>query len=175
MRAGNVIGGGDWSKDRIVPDCIKSWKNKKTVEIKNPNSTRPWLFVLEPLSGYLHLGSLLYRNKKLNGESFNFGPKFNMNLSVSKLVNLMSFKWPNSKVIIKKTKKNYEANLLQLDSSKSKKLLKWESVLEIDKVAHLTVDWYLKFFNNKKELDISLKNILEYERIAKIKKIHWSK
>ena len=86
VRAGNVIGGGDWAKFRIVPDCVKAWKDNKSVIIRNPNSTRPWQHVLEPLSGYLHLASRLKSNEILNGQSFNFGPLSMNNKTVKELL-----------------------------------------------------------------------------------------
>ena len=73
-RAGNVIGGGDWSINRLIPDCVKSWSKNKKAKLRNPNATRPWQHVLEPLSGYLSLGQSLFFNEDLSGESFNFGP-----------------------------------------------------------------------------------------------------
>ena len=76
-RAGNVIGGGDWSSYRLIPDCVKAWSQNKAVKIRSPNSTRPWQHVLEPLSGYIALSYYLKKNKKINGASFNFGPKLN--------------------------------------------------------------------------------------------------
>jgi CDP-glucose 4,6-dehydratase len=85
-RAGNVIGGGDWALDRIIPDCVKSWANNETVELRNPHSTRPWQHVLEPLSGYLNLAICLYKETAYHGESFNFVPKTIQNHSVKDLV-----------------------------------------------------------------------------------------
>ena len=81
-RAGNVIGGGDWANGRLVPDCIRAWKNNDIVNIRNPKSTRPWQHVLEPLSGYLLLADNLFRENKLNGNAFNFGPLSTQNYSV---------------------------------------------------------------------------------------------
>jgi len=92
-RAGNVIGGGDWAKDRIVPDCMKAWSDDSKVEIRSPNATRPWQHVLEPLSGYLSFGQNLYNNKKLNGESFNFGPSSIHNYSVQRIIKDLSGYW----------------------------------------------------------------------------------
>ena len=94
-RAGNVIGGGDWAKDRIVVDCINSWSKGKIVEIRSPESTRPWQHVLEPLSGYLHLGLELYKNDSLHGEAFNFGPRGDQNQTVKELINDLSKYWKN--------------------------------------------------------------------------------
>ena len=85
-RAGNVIGGGDWAKDRIVVDCMKAWSENKKVEIRAPKATRPWQHVLEPLSGYLNLGQELYNNPKLHGEAFNFGPRAEQNHTVEELL-----------------------------------------------------------------------------------------
>jgi CDP-glucose 4,6-dehydratase len=92
-RAGNVIGGGDWSESRIVPDCVKSWAIGDKVKLRNPSSTRPWQHVLEPLSGYLSLALNLYENDTLHGESFNFGPSSNSNFSVLNLAQEMSKHW----------------------------------------------------------------------------------
>ena len=92
-RAGNVIGGGDWARDRIVPDCVRAWNKNEIVEIRSPNATRPWQHVLEPLSGYLTLGQQLYTGNKLSGESFNFGPMSQHSHTVEHLLQDMSKKW----------------------------------------------------------------------------------
>ena len=88
-RAGNVIGGGDWSENRLIPDCVKSWSKNKKAKIRNPKSTRPWQHVLEAVRGYLRLAECLYNNRKLHGEPFNFGPKQSQNKNVITLVKLM--------------------------------------------------------------------------------------
>ena len=92
-RAGNVIGGGDWAADRIVPDCIRAWSQRETVNLRNPRATRPWQHVLEPLSGYLNLALALRANANLHGEPFNFGPPAEQNHSVGELVEAMSKHW----------------------------------------------------------------------------------
>ena len=89
-RAGNVIGGGDWARDRLVVDCMKAWQKKESVSIRNPLSTRPWQHVLEPLSGYLHLANLIYESREFNGEAFNFGPNQNDILNVESLIKKLS-------------------------------------------------------------------------------------
>ena len=94
-RAGNVIGGGDWSKDRLVPDCVKSWSKNNRVNIRNPKSTRPWQHVLEAVGGYLCLAINLNSNNKIHGESFNFGPSLKKEYSVLDLVRSMSNHWQN--------------------------------------------------------------------------------
>ena len=95
-RAGNVIGGGDWSESRIIPDAIISWSKNKTLKIKNPNSTRPWQHVLEPLSGYIVLAEKLKENNGLHGEAFNFGPKSDQNFTVQKVIEEISKYWIGS-------------------------------------------------------------------------------
>ena len=150
-RAGNVIGGGDWSKNRIIPDCIKSWfKNKKLV-LKNPNSTRPWQHVLEPLSGYMLLCKKLYFKNKLNGESFNFGPKKNKNYSVLDIVKILSKLHNNSKWKVNLNKnKIKETKNLSLISNKAVSILNWkQSVLNINETLNYTYQWYSDFFRNK--------------------------
>ena len=150
-RAGNVIGGGDWSNDRIVPDCIKNWIDKKCVNIRNPNSTRPWQHVLEPLNGYLILAYMLKKHPTLNYEKFNFGPSNFSNYSVKYLVTKMSNYWDNSKINFSKNKlKIYESSLLKINSSKAKNKLNWKSKLNIQQTIDFTMDWYLSFNYNKK-------------------------
>ena len=106
-RAGNVVGGGDWSSDRLIPDCIKAWSKNKTVFIRNPNSTRPWQHVLEALRGYIYLSIKLDENKKLHGEVFNFGPKNSQNKNVLELVFEMRKTW--KKISWKIIKKNLKS------------------------------------------------------------------
>jgi CDP-glucose 4,6-dehydratase len=176
-RAGNVIGGGDWSNDRIVPDCIKSWIKKEKVLLRNPNSTRPWQHVLEPLSGYLHLGSNLFRlNKKVYGESFNFGPGEKNIRTVEDLVKIISRAWKNSNYSNEVDKNEFkEANLLQLDCKKSDTLLKWKPNLNFQQAATFTIDWYLEYYNKKNIYEFSNDQIKKYIDLAKKKNIEWSK
>ena len=97
-RAGNVVGGGDWAKDRIVPDCVRSWSSGNSVILRNPQSIRPWQHVLEPLRGYLILAAYLKINKNINGESYNFGPASEQNKTVIELVNSLSSYFKFSKI-----------------------------------------------------------------------------
>jgi len=149
-RAGNVIGGGDWSNHRLVPDLIKSWKKNKKVKISNPNSTRPWQHVLEPLSGYLKLAQMLNKKKELNGQSFNFGPNKKNNFTVMNLTEKIAFFFKKENFWIIKNNKNFhEAKLLKLNSKKSEKLLKWRPRLNFKKTAEFTANWYINYFNKK--------------------------
>tara|TARA_B100001027_G_scaffold211449_1_gene179665 strand:- start:2221 stop:3291 length:1071 start_codon:yes stop_codon:yes gene_type:complete len=148
VRSGNVIGGGDWSENRIIPDLIKSIKNKKKLIIRNPNHTRPWQHVLEPLTGYLELGMKLYKNKKFSG-AWNFGPSSNQNLNVKNLLKYMSHKLEvNLNASIKKSKFK-EKKFLKLSSSKAKKQLNWKSKLNLNQTLDFTSDWYRVYLNKK--------------------------
>lgn len=166
-RAGNVIGGGDWSEDRIIPDCVKSWSKNKTAIIRNPNSTRPWQHVLEAVGGYLILASKLKNNKKLHGQVFNFGPKNNHNFKVKDLIIKMQNYWAGIKWNkTKKTKKNlFESKLLQLNSLKAKKLLNWNSILKFDETIELVASWYNNFYLERNLIKKkSLDQITFYEK-----------
>ena len=164
-RAGNVMGGGDWAKYRIVPDCIKSWISKKELIIRNAKATRPWQHVLEPLSGYLKLASLISENPKLNGESFNFGPSDLDSYTVEDLVVEVAKFFPGSKWSIEdKENKLYEANLLSLDCNKAKKILNWKSKLSFSQTAEWTSKWYHAYYTEGPEAAVNLtkKQINDY-------------
>ena len=166
-RAGNVIGGNDWTKDRFIPDVIRSIQKNKVLNIRNPNSTRPWQFVLEPLSGYMKLAEMLATNKDFNGESFNFGPIKSKKNKVADLLNKfqihfksIKFKYHNELTDVK------EANLLSLNIEKSKRMISWSPKLNLDETVKFTSDWYKNFLD--KDIDpvkFSLKQIDEYEEI----------
>ena len=161
-RAGNVIGGGDWSQDRLVPDCVKAWASNRKVYIRNPNSTRPWQHVLEPLSGYIALSYNLKKNKEINGGSFNFGPRFNEVATVKKVLKISNKYWNNAKFEIYKEKFFKEDHLLKLNSSKSWKVLKWKKILSLEKTIELTMSWYNKFYQKKIEVKKLLDNDINY-------------
>tara|TARA_Y100000389_G_C17435330_1_gene505146 strand:+ start:358 stop:1428 length:1071 start_codon:yes stop_codon:yes gene_type:complete len=160
-RAGNVIGGGDWSEDRLIPDCMKSWAQNKKVLIRSPNSTRPWQHVLDALYGYIKLSIYLKKNSKLNGQAFNFGPSLNSNYKVIDVLKLAKKFW--NKVnwkIINKRKIFYESNLLKLNSSKAKKTLKWNCNLSFRETVYFVTDWYKHFYLKKKNMyNFSIKQI----------------
>ena len=149
-RAGNVIGGGDWADNRIVPDCIKAWTKGNIVDIKSPESTRPFQHVLEPLSGYITLAEKLKLNKKLSGHSFNFGPPSNFNYKVIDVVKELSKKWTNASWEIKVKQNKYsESKLLKLNCDKALSLLNWEPTLDFNTTIDMTSDWYYSFYKNK--------------------------
>ena len=172
-RAGNVIGGGDWSKDRLIPDCIKSWSKKKKVILRNPQSTRPWQHVLEAIWGYLLLASCLKRNKKFHGESFNFGPHNSSSHNVLKVVKTMKSFWGEISWKIKKDKKKifFESNLLKLNSNKAKKYLGWSCKMNFFQTIKMVAEWYRNFYDPKKEKSkFTYNQIHQYEKFLKIKK-----
>ncbi len=170
-RAGNVIGGGDWSKNRIIPDLISSINKKTTLKIRYPKSTRPWQHVLEPIYGYLFLGYYLYLKKPLtNGESFNFGPNFLKNYNVIEL--LKAFKRYLPKLtwkIDKKKLKVKEANLLNLNSSKVQKIIKWRNILSFSETVRMTASWYQKYLRKEDISRLTTDQIKFY--VSKLKKV----
>ncbi len=175
-RAGNVIGGGDWAKDRIVPDCIRAWANKEKVEIRNPRATRPWQHVLEPLSGYLHTGAILSNDNSINGEAFNFGPNDEQNYSVGELVDEMQKSWENVKWInTNDQNKVYEASLLKLNCDKALSFLNWKPTLDFVDTVKYTVDWYRKYYEGEDIFYFTKEQIEDYEKKAQSRGIAWSK
>ena len=170
-RAGNVIGGGDWAENRIIPDCVKSWSKNKKVLIRNPQSTRPWQHVLEVVWGYLLLSLSLKKNKKLHGEAFNFGPNYTKNHNVIFLVQLMRKYW--KKVSWKVDKKRFfESNLLKLNCNKAKIKLKWKCILSFTETINMVADWYKSYYSNPKNIyKISYGQIKKYEKLLRKRSI----
>ncbi len=167
-RAGNVIGGGDWSKNRLIPDSINSIIKNKTIYIRNPNFNRPWQHVLEPLHGYLILGEKIYKEPKRYSGPWNFGTTTNTVTNVLKIVKEIVKFWGKGKINFKKNQKYYEQINLQLDINKSKKILKWKPKYSITKSIHITVDWYKKVLIEKYNVEkITAKQIKEYMNESK--------
>lgn len=142
-RAGNVIGGGDWSKNRIIPDTAKALLNGETIKVRNPDAVRPWQHVLEPLSGYLLLGGFLYDHPLLFSGAYNFGPYPEDHLTVRELVELAIHLWGSGTFEINEPgNKLHEANLLQLDINKAITELKWIPKLNATEAIKWTIAWY---------------------------------
>jgi len=146
VRAGNVIGGGDWAEDRIMTDCINALKDEQSIEIRNPYSIRPWQYVLEPLRGYLMLSKKLYQQPEKFIGAWNFGPDSDNTVNVGKLVKKVIEKWGKgdwTDISGKQVGKvQHEAKLLKLDISKANYLLQWKPCLSFEDTLKFTIDWY---------------------------------
>jgi len=176
VRAGNVIGGGDWAEDRLIPDFVKAITENNSIIIRNPLATRPWQHVLEPLSGYLWLGALMLKDQKNYNSGWNFGPRDTDVLNVEEILKLSIRAWGKGNVEQDKNAKYHEANLLKLDISKVKAKLKWHPVYDVNKAVDRTIQWYKVYYENKDEnlYEYTLKQIAEYEEEAKIQNLNWS-
>ncbi len=158
-RAGNVIGGGDFSKDRIVPDLIRSLEGKNKLKIRNPKSIRPWQHVLEPVVGYLSLGLLLEKDPQVHSRAFNFGPCLDDHISVEELVIRALKVWGSGTYEILKTDNLHESNLLSLDIGLSAKLLSWHPCMSSGSSIQKTMEWY-RSDNPAKVTDEQIKEFL---------------
>ncbi len=160
-RAGNVIGGGDWSKDRLIPDIVRSLIANKLVVIRNPNAVRPWQHVLEPVIGYLWLGMHLEKQPIAFAQAYNFGPKSEDALSVEEMLQLAIAAWGSGEYQIEQEANQlHEAGLLKLDISKVKSELNWMPKMNAHETVKLTLDWYNIFNSNKNNIaDFTLKQI----------------
>jgi CDP-glucose 4,6-dehydratase len=177
-RAGNVIGGGDWAEDRIVPDAMRTWSNKEPVVIRNPASTRPWQHVLEPLSGYLSLGVRLWRNDPAAvAEAFNFGPDAGINQSVSELLTAMIQHWPERGWEVERPddQQKKESSLLKLSCDKALNLLSWRAILSFEEAVRLTVSWYRSFYEQGDDMKaMTADQIRTYAQKAKDENMWWA-
>lgn len=164
VRAGNVIGGGDWAIDRLIPDCIRALANNKSVVIRSLNALRPWQHVLEPLYGYLLLSQKLYEENYDFVGPWNFGPDDNDVKSVGWIVKKTSEIWGDDLLIDAKIDKNlHEAEYLKLDCSKARTILNWKPLWQLDKALEKTIEWYKLYYKNANMIDITSKQIEEYE------------
>lgn len=178
-RAGNVIGGGDWARDRIVVDCMDSWSRGEKVEIRSPQATRPWQHVLEPLSGYLNLAARLHMDNGLHGEGFNFGPRAEQNHTVKELLSDLGQYWNFDNVEDAYTVTDnipfHEAGLLKLICDKALFHLKWRATLDYAQMIKLVSEWYYDFYNSKEDMfEMTTSQIRDYEYIAKEKGLSWT-
>lgn len=187
VRAGNVIGGGDWALDRIVPDCAKAWKAGIPVNIRSPWATRPWQHVLEPLSGYLWLGACLINNDLAatgydpKGQAYNFGPPADVNNNVAELVCELAKYWPGFRYEIEKKDHagHKESTLLKLCCDKALAELRWKAVLNFSETVGFTAEWY-KIFHSQKHVSpqmwtITQTQIDDYCMRARERGLVWSR
>lgn len=175
-RAGNVIGGGDWAADRLLPDCMRSMAAEQPVVLRNPDATRPWQHVLEPLSGYLQLGAMLWQGKSV-AEGWNFGPLNGDVLRVEDVVKLVISRWGNGSYQVQSDGHPHEAKLLQLDICKAAAGLKWFPVYRATEAVATTVDWYRSWYESedcKKMQQLTAQQIKEYCKAAKEAGCGWA-
>jgi CDP-glucose 4,6-dehydratase len=171
VRAGNVIGGGDWAKNRLIPDFFNSLYKKKIMYIRSPNFIRPWQHVFEPISGYLLLAEKLAKNKNKYSDCWNFGPSPKNVKSVSQILNFLKKRHKSLKFQTNDNLNIHETKLLQIDSTKSKSLLGWKNHWDLTTALIKTSEWYEAFQEKKNMMNFSLLQISSYEdRIKKIKK-----
>lgn len=170
-RAGNIIGGGDWAEDRIVPDCIRALSKGDPVEIRNPHAIRPWQFVLDPLFGYLWLAVMMKEYPKVYAEAWNFGPYHSNSVDVQTLTEKILKEWGDGKWkrISQHENALHEAQYLRLDTAKSMMRLGWKPVYDIDKAVQKTIEWYKQFYSGNDEMyKFSQEQIRKYLLDAKI-------
>ena len=163
-RAGNVIGGGDWSKDRLVPDILRAFSNRQPVTVRNPLATRPWQHVLEPLHGYLTLAEHLDSGAEQYQGGWNFGPAENGNRSVKEIIDLLVRMWPESASWVEDhSPQPKEAGLLKLDISKAKALLNWHPIWKLETGLQSIVDWHQSWLQGNDMKEITLDQINQFE------------
>ena len=173
VRAGNVIGGGDWAENRIVPDVIRDLSTSKSVQVRNPDSVRPWQHVLEPISGLLWLSVKMWSEPNKFNEAWNFGP--NSTMTVKELVNEIIQYWGRGAWINSQTNLKHEAKLLKLDCSKAKKSLGWSPVFDAKKTIAETVAWYRNYKENNVDMyDFTTQQIINYCKTAKLIGLPWA-
>jgi CDP-glucose 4,6-dehydratase len=171
-RAGNVIGGGDWSEDRLIPDLVRALEMNQSLEIRSPQATRPWQHVLESLSGYLLLGQKLLTGDKAFAEAWNFGPEPEGNRTVAEILGIVNREWESIRWHVTATPQPHETNLLYLDSAKARRKLNWQPVWNLDTTLHKTAEWYRKWLEDANI--ISHRQLAEYVDTATGAKIGWA-
>lgn len=175
VRVGNVIGGGDWAENRIVPDYFRAVENNRTLKLRYPNATRPWQHVLEPLGGYLLLGSKLFTEGKKFSGGWNFGPLESNSYTVEQLINEMKTIYGKGEYICDTSnEKKHEASLLKLDISKAVSLLEWTPVLNFNETVQFTVEGYKAEYGNGTIYNHRVKQIRDYLITALQKNIKWA-
>lgn len=163
-RAGNVIGGGDWAADRLIPDCIRAINKGEKIEIRSPDAVRPWQHVLEPLSGYLMLAEKLYKEGSACAEGFNFGPYESSVLTVGEVTRLVIEKYGRGELIIHRRDDLHEANLLMLNVEKAGHVLGWHPVYTAQRAIAETVEWYKRFYDGENMESFTLDQIKRFEQ-----------
>jgi CDP-glucose 4,6-dehydratase len=171
-RAGNVIGGGDWSEDRLIPDLVRAIEKNLPLEVRSPNATRPWQHVLESISGYLTLGQKLLEGDRSFVGAWNFGPEDEGNRTVSEVLSQLKKEWPKLAWQVNAAPQVHEAELLQLDSAKARELLGWRPVWSLNESVTATARWYREFMETGSIL--SEPQLSAYVTLAKDKGLGWT-
>lgn len=173
VRAGNVIGGGDWADDRLIPDIMRATSQNEQVTIRSPKSIRPWQHVLEPVSGYLQIGQVLLQGKKEHADNWNFGPYNESYLTVGNIAKETKKHWDRINYEVREDDANFhETNVLKLDSDKARDRLGWQSVWGVEMAVEKTVNWYKKYYGEK--VVLSEKDLEEYVDDAKKLSLKWT-
>lgn len=173
VRAGNVIGGGDWAEDRLIPDIIRAASRKEKVKIRNPHATRPWQHVLEPLSGYLVLGQRLLDDDSECADAWNFGPTDDDVLTVREMMERMKMQWDGLDFVLESNEAQpHEAGMLKLDSSKARQKLGWRPVWDCGQALEQTTKWYQAFY--KQGLVFTRSDLESYIEISRSKGLIWA-
>lgn len=172
-RAGNVIGGGDWSEDRLVPDLVRALERNQPLEIRSPQATRPWQHVLESASGYLLLGQRLLMGESAYAEAWNFGPETAGNRTVVEVLDKLARYWPNLRWQLTDQPQPHEATLLYLDSSKARSKLAWQPVWNIDTALEKTAEWYRAWLEAGQV--ISRRQLADYVSAAAQANLAWTR
>jgi CDP-glucose 4,6-dehydratase len=166
-RAGNVIGGGDWAEDRLIPDMMKAFLENRSVIIRNPDAVRPWQYVLEPLSGYLLLAELLWLYGPDFSQGWNFGPNDNDAKPVSWIVENLAAIWGNgAKWELDSSENPHESHYLKLDCSKARRELNWVPRLWLNRALQWTAEWYLSYRENENMRQVTEEQIARYENLG---------
>ena len=172
-----MIGGGDFTKGRLFPDCVASLAEDKSIEVRNPASIRPWQHVLEPLSGYLSLATALFRQPDLHGEPFNFGPAALQNHSVLALVQRMAVHWDQVRWcdVSQASTGPYESGLLKLNCDKALHHLQWRAVMNFEETVQMTAEWYREYYQPSAQIALTTQLQIEaYTALARLQELPWA-
>ena len=165
VRAGNVIGGGDWAENRLIPDIIRAIKNKENIKIRNPNALRPWQHVLDPLNGYISLAEKLWDDQTKYSEGWNFGPEKNEVKPVSWIIEKFNELWKNKINWVVGDNELHEANNLILNCQKAKSRLGWNSKINTETALKLTIEWYTKYFDGENMREVTEEQIVGFQKL----------
>jgi len=163
VRAGNVLGGGDWAKNRLIPDIVRAIKNKEKIKIRNPNALRPWQHVLDPLNGYIQLAEKLWNNQTEYAEGWNFGPENNEIKPVLWITEKFDELWKNKIYWIIENSELHETKNLILNCQKAKSKLKWQSKINLENTLKWTIEWYQKYFDGEDMRKITEEQITKFQ------------